>query len=156
MLLFSGCFQDFLSFFKLIFYWGIINILVSGVQHDYIFIYITEWSLTSLINICHYTVTVFFLMMRTLKIYSLSSFQIYNTVLYSHHSLHFTWLTYFITRSLYLLTPFTHFAHPYLSILTTTSLFTISQWAQFCFCFFIPPINEIMQYLSFSDVFHRA
>ena len=56
-----------------------------------------------------------FFMMRTLKIYSLSSFQMYNTVLLTVVSMlyvTFPGLIYLITGSLYLLTTFTNLSSP--------------------------------------------
>lgn len=52
--------------------------------------------------------------MRTFKIVFLSNFQIYNTVINcSFHAVHhIPHDIYFVTRSLYLLTPFSHFAYP--------------------------------------------
>ena len=53
--------------------------------------------------------------MGTFKSYSLSSFQIYNTVLLTIVTLLYITsqdLTYFITGSLYLFTPFTRLTHP--------------------------------------------
>ena len=56
-----------------------------------------------------------FLWWKRFKIYSLSNFQIHNTVLFAIVSMLYMtslWLIYFITGSLYLLASFTHFAHP--------------------------------------------
>ena len=56
-----------------------------------------------------YVVTNFFPVIRTFKIYSPRNFQIYNTVLLTIVTMlciTFPWLIYFITGSLYLLTPF--------------------------------------------------
>ena len=68
----------------------------------------------SLVSIYYYILTIFFLVLKTLKYYSLSNFQIYNTVLLTIVTMLFTTspeLLYFRTGSLYLLTTFTHFAH---------------------------------------------
>ena len=66
----------------------------------------------SLVTVCH--CMKLYLEMRTFKIYSqqLSDMQ-YTFTDYSCHPIHyFTWCVYFITESLYLLTLFSHFAHP--------------------------------------------
>lgn len=67
-------------------------------------------------------------MIRTFKIYSLSSFQIYNTVSWTIVTMlyiSFLGLIYLIIGNLYLLTTFIHFAHPLLWPLATTSLFSV-------------------------------
>ena len=55
---------------------------------------------------------------------------------YNHHAVHYSLMTYFITGSLYLLTPFTHFAPPSSphppSPLVTTNLLSISKSFVFC------------------------
>ena len=71
----------------------------------------------NLVNVHHHTWlhNFFPLVMRKFKIYSLSDFQICNTILLTMVAMLYItspWLTYFITGSLYLLTPFTHFSHP--------------------------------------------
>ena len=68
----------------------------------------------SLVNICYLMQLVFFLMMTAFKIYSLSNFQIYNTVLLTIVTMLYITSSeciYLITGSLYLLTIFTHFSH---------------------------------------------
>lgn len=68
----------------------------------------------SLVNIHHLTVTMFLLMMRIFKIYSLSNSQIYNTVLLTIVTMLYITplgLICFITGSFYLLTPLIHFFH---------------------------------------------
>ena len=71
----------------------------------------------SLVNICPHTyLEIFLLVMSTFKICSFSNFQICKTVLLTTVTmLYFTslWLTYFITGSLCLWTPFAHFLQPY-------------------------------------------
>ena len=88
--------------------------------------------LISLVNIHHLIqLHFFFHLMRTLKIYFLSNFQIGDTVLLSIVTvLGITppGLIYPITGSLYTLTTFTHFPspHSYSWPLATTNLFSIS------------------------------
>ena len=89
----------------------------------------------SLVNIHHLTqLLVFFLVMRTFKIYYSSSnfqlstfnFQIYNTILLTIITmLHITSprFTHLITGSLYLLITFIHFPHPSRRILACNSPF---------------------------------
>ena len=60
-------------------------------------------------------VNILFLVMKTFKMYSLSNFQIYNTVLLTIVAMLYVispWLIYFITESLYIFIPLTHFTHP--------------------------------------------
>ena len=89
--------------------------------------------------------------MSTFKIYSLSNFQIYHTVLLNIVTLlyiTFTGIFYLVTGNLYLLTTFlisqsspTHTSGNHQSVLLSmNSIF---------FCLF-PHISEIIQYLSFS------
>ena len=79
------------------------------------YVYIMK-SLQSNYHLSPHTVTIFFLVMRTLKIYCLSNFQIYNTELSTVVTM--LYMTshgiYFITGSLYLSIIFIHFAllHP--------------------------------------------
>lgn len=95
--------------------------------------------------------------MRTSKIYCLSNFQICNntvliivvTILYitSHD-------VYFISGSLHLLTPFTHFTSSHL----WQPICSLYFWAFVSMSFFffflkIPCINEIIRYMSFSPLF---
>ena len=81
-------------------------------------IYCKMVNMISLVNVHHhtcYSYKIFFLVMRTFKIYYFSNLQICNTVLLTTvNMLYITspWLLYFITRNLYLLTPSTHFTHP--------------------------------------------
>ena len=107
----------------------------------------------SLVNMLPYII--FFLWWE--KIFYVNNFQICNTILLIIATMVFItspWLLYFITRSLYLLTPFTHFTHlPLPTSLETTILLSvwIGFWWSFClFAFKIPHIHEIIQYLSFS------
>ena len=71
------------------------------------------------------------------------------------------WFIYYITGDLYLLIPFTYFAQPsttlYLAFffLVVIHLFSVSM-SLFLLCFLDPLINEIMQYLSFSNLFYLA
>ena len=51
----------------------------------------------------------FFLTMRTFKIYSISKIVALLTIVTMAHIIS-PWLTYFTTRNVYLLTPFTHFS----------------------------------------------
>ena len=70
-------------------------------------------STISLADIHHHTYLQNFFPMRSFKIYTHSNFQIYNTVLLTIVTrLYITspGLTYFITGSLYLLIPSSHFA----------------------------------------------
>ena len=90
------------------------SILISGVQHnDLIFACLVKCSLTTSKQPSPYVIPRFFLLvMRTFTVYSLSSFQICNTVLLTIASMLYIlsqWLTCFITGSLYLLIPFIHF-----------------------------------------------
>ena len=90
-------------------------------------------------------------MMRTFKIYSFSNFQIYNTVLLAIVTMPYITspgLTYFITGSLYLLTPFSHFMHPY-PRLWQPQICSVYLWFQ-VFYFLVPHIDETYSYLSFS------
>ena len=89
----------------------------------------------NLVNIHHHTyVNFFFLVMRGLKIYSLSNFQIYNIVLLTRVTLLYVTspgLIYFITGTLYLVTTFIHVAHPQISsasyfVLSASSLCKVS------------------------------
>lgn len=117
-------------FFFLIEVWLTRSIIaVSNVQHN-------DWCLYTLQNDHHnnssyrpspYGVTNFFLMIRAFKIYFLGNFQICTTIsLTLAPMLHITsaWFIYFITRSLYLLTSFFHFSHPYSLPLVFTNLFS--------------------------------
>ena len=68
-------------------------------------------------------------LMRTLRIYSLSNFQVYNTVavtIVTMLYITFPELTYLVTGSLYLLITCTHFPHPNPSPLAATNLFFVS------------------------------
>ena len=90
---------------------------------------------------------------------SLSNFQIYNIVLLIIVTmLYITYpqLIYFITGKLYLLTNFTHFLHPSLLPLVTTSLFSVSMRVGFCFCFCFRFYKQVRAYgicLSLSNLF---
>lgn len=67
----------------------------------------------NLVNLHHPAVTHFFFVMRTCKS-TLFNFQIYNRVLLTLVTMLYIsspGLTYFISASLYLWIPFTHFAH---------------------------------------------
>lgn len=75
----------YLSFLFIIEKWlTCIIILVSGIQHqDSTFVYTAKWPpQISLLNIHqHMSLQIFFPVMRPFRIYSLSNFQIYNTIL---------------------------------------------------------------------------
>ena len=110
--------------------------LVSVVQHnDLVFVYCKMLTTMSLVYIHHHSSYNSFLMMRPFKIYSLSNFQKHTRLLLTIVSILYItswWLIYFITGSLYLLTPFTHFTTPY--PLTTTSMFSAFEFGVlFCF-----------------------
>ena len=86
---------------------------VWGILHnDLVFIHI--YYKVSTICLFRHTHKIFFLVMRTYKNYSLSKFQICNTVLTIVTMLYIAspWLVYFIIGILNLLTPFTHFLPP--------------------------------------------
>ena len=84
---------------------------VSGVEHDSICRCCEMITTVSLVNIYLHSYTVLFLVMRTFNIYYLSNFQMCNTVLITivASAVHYTPITYFITRNLYLLIPFIQF-----------------------------------------------
>ena len=90
------------------------------------------------------------------KIYSFSHFPIYNIILLAIVTtlyLTFPWL--FITESLNLLTPFTRFTHP--QHLTSGDHQSVLCIYELLVVFFkLSHIKEIIQYLSFSDLFHLA
>ena len=118
-----------------------IIILVSGVQHnDLIFIYIYCEMITTIsqVIIHHYGYN-FFLVMRTFKIYSLSNFQIYNTVLLTIVIMLYITSSRLIsiTGSFYLSPPSTTlpFPQPSLPPLLTTNLFSVPVSLVFCFGF---------------------
>ena len=72
-----------------------------------------------------YIVTIFFLVMRNFKIYSLTAFrQAIQYWAYSPCCIS-QWIIYFITGSLYFLTSFTHFVHFQPLPLATTNLFSL-------------------------------
>lgn len=80
-------------------------ILPLDVQHNHlIFVYATKWWPHQLtVIIIHSYRKLFFLVMRTVKTYSLSSFPMCNTVLIVVTIT--SWLIYFIIESLYILIP---------------------------------------------------
>ena len=85
-----------------------------------------------------YIVTEFFLVMITFKIYSVRKFQIYDTVLVTVIIMlyvTFPGLTYFIPGSLYLLSPFTPFAHPPAPPAPPSLAATVSMSLVFAFLF---------------------
>lgn len=94
-----------------------------------IFIYVMKWSSQlSVVDTHHHTSLYFFLIMGNFNIYSLSNFQIKNTVLLTLVTMLFITspeLIYIVTGNWYFLTTFTHFAHPYPQLLPT-NLFSIS------------------------------
>ena len=67
----------------------------------------------SLVTICH-CIVFFFLVVRTFQIYFHTTFKFtINSIDYSHHAAHYIPMTFFfLTQSLYLLIPFTHFCLP--------------------------------------------
>ena len=106
------------------------------------YLYILEMIITiiSLVNTHHY-------MFSFINVsYSMRSFQIYSTViLFTRVTILYIstlWLTYFITGSLYILSPFTHFAQP-------TNLFFVYM-SLFSFYLQMPLVSEITRYLSLS------
>ena len=112
-------------------------ILVLWVQHnDSIFVYIEKWSSQS-ITIHSY---IFLLVMSTFKIYSLSNFQIYNTVLLTivTNAVHYIPMTYlFYNWKFVSFDHFTHFAHQHPPPLATTNLFcSLYLWVLFLCVFF--------------------
>ena len=97
--------------------------------------------------------------MRTFRIYSLSNFQVCNTVLLTMVTMLYiyitcAWLTDFVTGNLYLFTTFIHFSHTSFLSLAKTNLFFVSVRSFLCviFCFWIPHLN-ITWYLS--DLLNR-
>ena len=127
--------------------------LSSGIQdNDLSFVYIGKYS-------SPYIVTILFLMMRPFKIYSLSNFQIFKTVLLTMVTVECITspgLTYFITGSLYLLTPFTRFARPSLPTSGNHQSFSVSvslgfSWFYFRFYTYVRLHSAC---LSLSDLFH--
>ena len=83
---------------------------------------------------------------------SLSSFQIYDTVLLTTVMVLYITspgLTYLMTGSLYLLTTFTHFGPTSTPCLRQPPIRSLYPWV-FCYCFLRFHIYEIIQYLSLS------
>ena len=103
-----------------------------------------------------HTVTVFFLVVRTFKICSLSNFQICNRVLWTTVA-----VLYITSPGLIYFTPGSLLLWPPAPILPTVpeshlqQLSIFSLWAWFFF-FMILYISEIIQYLSFPDSFYLA
>ena len=90
--------------------------------------------------------------MQTFKIYSLINFQLYTKMLLTIHSrlsISSPKLIYLITGGLYTLTTLTHSSHP-----QQPSLYLWFLWVWIFFL--IPHINEIIWYLSFSDLLQLA
>lgn len=90
-------------------------------------------------------------MLRTFKIFSLSSFLIYDIIsLTSVTRLYFTSpeLIYFITGSVYPLTTFTYFAHPLPPPLATNSLFSMSTVFLLLLFYIQVKLNSIYRSLS--------
>ena len=93
--------------------------------------------------------------MRAFKIYSLSNFQICNTVLLIVTMLYITspWHLFQI-GSLYLFTLFTHFPHPLHTCFWQPPICSLGILFHFCFALLISfHVNEILQCLS-SSVWH--
>ena len=116
----------------------------------------------SLVNIHQHTQLHFFLVMKTFKISSLCNFQICNIVLLIIViMIHVTSprLISFMIGSLYLLTTFTHSAHPSPLFLATTNLFCICD-LRFCLfvCLFLDSMFKWEQSHAIclfpSDLFH--
>lgn len=108
---YNGHMWSFVTAFKHVRQKGHI-IFVSGVQHNWFNVYIYGHATTRrLVNPITNTLTHFFLVMRTLKIYSLSNFQICNPLLTVVTTLDIRrlWLLYSITGSYF--NPLPH-AHP--------------------------------------------
>ena len=110
----------------------------------------------SLVSIHHHTRVTEFFLMRTFKIYTFSNFCIYSTTLLTIVpccTLHP--VTYFITRSLYLLLPSpilpTPQAPPWQPLVCFLLFLYLWAWDFFCFWFYVPHISEIIQYFVFSD-----
>ena len=93
----------------------------------------------------HHIDTIFFLMMRIFKIYSLSNFQIYISINDSHYATHYIPMTDVFNNWKFV--AFDHFDYPLTPdslSLATTNLFSV------IFFLKIPHISVITQYLSFS------
>ena len=111
----------------------------------------------SLVIICH-CMKFYFFVLRTFKIYSLSSFQICNIILLIIVAILYItspWCIYFMTESLYLFTLFTHFAHPPYPSLATSNLVSVSM----SFVLFIRLHIKGELYsicLSLFDLFHLS
>lgn len=93
-------------------------ILVSGVQYnDLILVYIVKLSPQCLVTIHHHSqLQNFFLLLRIFKIYSASNFQKNSIVLLTMVIMLYITspeLSYIITESWHISTPFIHFAHPH-------------------------------------------
>lgn len=106
----------------------------------------------SLINVHHATQLHFFFLMRTSKIYFLSNYQIHNIVNCRCCAVHdIPGLTYPITGSLYILTPFTHFASPNIPASDEHQCGPCIYEFVFLFVFvYILYIREMIYYLTFS------
>ena len=91
----------------------------------------------SLVNICHHTVIIFFPVMRSFKIYSLSNFQICNMVLLIIVTmLYITSPRLIYNWELYLLTPLYPFCYPLPpSSGNYQSVLCIYELGVFLFCF---------------------
>ena len=112
-------------------------------------------------NFFYLVVMFFFLVMGTLKIYSLRNFQICNTVLLTIVTRLYIispWLTYFITGSLFPLIPFAYTSTPTITSDNHQSVLCIYELVHFgfFFLFWISHISQIIRYFSSSDLFHLA
>ena len=99
----------------------------------------------------------FVLVIRSFKIYSLSSFQICNSVLLTIVAMLYIVsprLIYFITESLYLLTHFIHVAQPHHLPLATTYLFSVWMSLVYYKMIFICPFKTplILSQFMITDV----
>ena len=94
-------------------------------------------------------------MVRTVKIYSVSKFKVYSTVLFTiviRPNIRSSELIVFITECLYPLISIFHFSKP----LATTLLLSVTMSLTFFVFFKIPQTSYTIQYLSFSGLFHLA
>ena len=93
----------------------------------------------SLVNLHHPTAIVFFLVIRTLKIYSPYNFRIYIILNCCHHALQYIPVNYlFFTWKLILLTIFTHSAHSS----SPASCQSLICFLYLCVCLFLYSIDK--------------
>ena len=144
-------------------------IFIQSLQHNGLqYIYSKMITTVSLVNITSHSYNLF-LLMRTLKIYFLSNFQIYNIVLLTLVTMLCITppgLICLITGSLYLLTTFTNFSHsPPPTSGNHQSVLCIYKF-MFCFVFLNTPPPPQFRFLKNStyeiikvfvfDLFHLA